>query len=229
MKRLAAFLWMVSSISAAHASGLERLEHFMRSAQAGRAEFTQTVTAPAKGGAGAPAPRSKVSGGHFAFQRPGRFKFVYTRPFEQTIVADGTNLWLYDADLHQVTVRAQADALGNTPAALLAASADLQALRRDFDLQDVEAAAHAPNASDTPTAPEASTLHWVQATPKDDNSTIARVRAGFGAQGQLAALDILDHFGQRSYIHFGPMDTQAALPASTFVFTPPAGADVLRP
>jgi len=205
-------------------TGLERLEQFMRSARAGRAEFTQTVTAPAR--ADEKTPRSKVSRGHFAFQRPGQFKFVYTAPFEQTIVADGTTLWLHDADLEQVTVREQSAALGSTPAALLAAAADMAALHRDFDLQAVQDAPQEDGAGNM------GDVQWVQATPKNrdsEGSTIARVRAALDAGGQLVALEIWDSFGQRSLIRFAAMQIEEKLPAGTFVFTPPAGVDVLRP
>ena len=82
----------------------------MKNAQAGKADFTQSVTSPPKSGQEA---RTKVSSGSFEFQRPGKFRFNYTKPFEQLIVADGKTLWLYDADLNQVTERAQAQVLGS--------------------------------------------------------------------------------------------------------------------
>jgi len=102
---------------------------FIKGVKSGKAEFSQVVTAPAKEGQVA---RSKVSSGTFEFLRPGRFKFTYKKPFEQTIVADGQTLWLYDVDLNQVTARKQAQALGSTPAALIASSADIKALQADF-------------------------------------------------------------------------------------------------
>jgi outer membrane lipoprotein carrier protein len=133
--------------------------------------------------------------------------------FTQTIVADGKTLWLYDADLNQVTQRPQAQALGSTPAAILASASDLKALSADFDLQS---------------APEQDGLQWVQANPRDRNGQLKSVRVGFASDGQLAALDILDSFGQRSLIRFTQLQTQASLPASTFEFKVPAGADVLK-
>jgi outer membrane lipoprotein carrier protein len=132
---------------------------------------------------------------------------------EFTIVADGKTLWLYDADLNQVTQRPQAQALGSTPAAILASASDLKALSADFDLQS---------------APEQDGLQWVQANPRDRNGQLKSVRVGFASDGQLAALDILDSFGQRSLIRFTQLQTQASLPASTFEFKVPAGADVLK-
>src|SRR5690606_29062161 len=88
-------------LSGAHADGLQDLERFLRDVRGGSADFTQVVTSPPRANAdGAPArARSKTSSGRFEFQRPGRFRFDYAKPFEQTIVADGQTLWLHDPDL----------------------------------------------------------------------------------------------------------------------------------
>jgi outer membrane lipoprotein carrier protein len=191
------------------AGGLESLENFVRTAKSGRAEFTQVVTAPAREGQVA---RTKTSSGSFEFLRPNRFRFVYRKPFEQTIVADGQTLWLYDVDLNQVTARKQAQALGSTPAALIAAAPDLRGLQADFDLQD---------------APQKDGLQWVVATPKGKDGQLQNVRAGFKGN-ELAALEILDSFGQRSVLTFSAVETNPALSADAFQFKPPAGADVVR-
>ena len=95
MKKLIATFLIATCAQLASADGLKSLESFMTSTQSGRADFTQVVTSPPKDGKAA---RSKTSSGTFEFQRPGRFKFVYQKPFEQTIVADGKTLWLYDVD-----------------------------------------------------------------------------------------------------------------------------------
>ena len=181
----------------------------MKSAQSGRSEFTQTVTSPPKDGQ---AGRTKTSSGSFEFQRPGRFKFHYRKPFEQLIVADGQTLWLYDADLNQVTQRTQSKALGSTPAALLASAPDLAALRADFALES---------------APEQDGLQWVLARPKTPGGQLQSVRVGF-AGAQLAVLEIEDSFGQRSHIRFTGLQTNPSLPAATFHFQVPAGADVQK-
>lgn len=193
----------------ASASGLDSLEAFVKNTQSGRAEFTQTVTPPAREGE---APRTRNSSGSFEFQRPGRFRFDYRKPFAQTIVADGQTLSIYDADLNQVTQRAQAQALGSTPAALIASAADLQALRADFDLQ---------------AQPARDGLQWVQATPKAGDGQLRSVQIGF-AGDVLAALEIVDAFGQRSVLRFTGMQVNAAPRADAFRFQPPAGADVIR-
>jgi len=196
--------------AAAQTDGLEALENFLRTTRSGRADFTQVVTAPAREGQ---APRSKQSAGSFEFQRPNRFRFTYRKPFAQTIVADGQTLWLHDPDLNQVTARRQAQALGSTPAALIATASDLAALRQEFEL--------AP-------AADRDGLQWVQATPRAREGVLRSVRIGFRG-GELAALDIQDSLGQQSALRFGRMEINPALPAETFQFKPPPGADVLRP
>lgn len=209
MKKLIAMVVIAAIAQLASADGLKSLESFMTSTQSGRADFTQVVTSPAKDGKAA---RSKTSSGTFEFQRPGRFKFVYQKPFEQTIVADGNTLWLYDVDLNQVTQRAQSQALGSTPAALLAAAPDLQALHADFTLSS---------------APTQDGHEWVLAVPKTKDGQLQSVRVGFEGQ-QMAALDILDSFGQRSLIRFTALQVNPALPVAAFQFKLPAGADVVK-
>ena len=208
MKRIATVL-IASCALSAWADGLKDLEDFVRNTKSGRAEFTQVVTSPAKAGESA---RSKTSSGTFEFLRPNRFKFVYQKPFEQTIVADGQTLWLYDVDLKQATARSQSQALGTTPAALIASAPDLKALQADFTLV---------------AAPDTQGQQWVLATPKAKDGQLQSVRIGFRA-GALAALEILDSFGQKSVLSFGNFQANAALDASHFQFKPPPGADVIR-
>jgi outer membrane lipoprotein carrier protein len=196
--------------AAAQADGLEALENFLRTTRSGRTDFNQVVTAPAREGQ---APRTKQSAGSFEFQRPNRFRFTYRKPFPQTIVADGQTLWLHDPDLNQVTARRQAQALGSTPAALIATASDLAALRQEFELA---------------TAPDRDGLQWVQATPRAREGVLRSVRIGFRG-GELAALEILDSLGQQSALRFGRMEINPPLPPETFQFKPPSGADVLRP
>lgn len=195
----------------ARADGLQDLETFLRDVKSAQSGFTQVVTSPKR--TGEATARSKTSSGSFEFQRPGRFRFEYTKPFEQTIVADGQTLWLYDVDLNQVTARKQQDALGSTPAALIASGTDLKALSEVFDLK---------------AAPAADGLEWVDARPKAKDGQLQTVRVGF-RQGQLAVLEILDSLGQKSVLSFVQWQGNAAVKAERFRFQPPAGADVIRP
>ena len=217
MKSFFATVLIATCARCACANGLESLETFVKTVGSGRAEFTQVVTSPAKEGQAA---RSKTSSGTFEFSRPNRFRFNYKKPFEQSIVADGQTLWLYDADLNQVTARKQAAALGSTPAALIAAAPDLRALQADFSLA---------------AAPEKDGLQWVVATPKAKDGQLQAVRVGFRAgekpaekSTELAALEILDSFGQRSMLSFSKVEVNPALPRDTFQFVTPKGADVIR-
>jgi len=109
--------------AAAHADAVDTLRDFVRDVKTGRAAFTQTVTSP-------DGARKKTSSGSFEFARPNRFRFIYTKPFEQTIVADGQKVWIHDPDLNQVSARKLSAAIGSTPAALLAGGN----LEQDFTL-----------------------------------------------------------------------------------------------
>jgi outer membrane lipoprotein carrier protein len=211
MRNTLALLAVASFSLPISASGLKDLENFLTATQSGSANFTQTVTAPAR--AGEAAPRPKTSSGSFAFLRPDRFRFDYKKPFEQTIVADGKTLWLHDADLNQVTSRSQAQALGSTPAALVASSASLAKLGEGFEF--------APE-------PDAEGLSWVRASPKQRDGQMKTVRVGF-AQGQLAVLDMEDSFGQRSTIRFDGFKAPTTFPSGYFQFRVPGGASVLTP
>lgn len=209
MKKLFAAASMAVVALAAHAGPIESLETFIRTAKSGRADFTQVVTAPTREGQAA---RTKTSSGTFEFERPNRFRFVYAKPFQQTIVADGQTLWMHDVDLNQVTSRKQAKVLAQTPAALVAASPDLATLQRDFTLNAL---------------PDANGLQWVQATPKAKDGQLTGMKVGFRGD-QLAALEVQDSFGQRSLLTFANMQVNGGVSADAFKFVPPKGTDVVE-
>jgi outer membrane lipoprotein carrier protein len=208
MKQLIAFTVAFAAL-AAHASGLDALENFVRTAKSGRADFTQVVTAPARQGEVA---RTRTSTGTFEFARPSRFRFEYRKPFAQTLVADGQTLWMHDVDLNQVTARKQSQVLGSTPAAIIAAAPDLASLRKDFNLDN---------------APDRDGLQWVVATPKNREGQLNTVKVGFKGN-DLSTLEILDSFGQTSVLKFDRLQLNTPLAAGAFDFKPPQGADVVR-
>ena len=209
MKKLIAIIYIAYYSIPTWANGLNSLELFVKTVKTGRADFTQVVTPPARDGQPA---RSKTSTGTFEFSRPGQFKFLYKKPFEQSIVADGQTLWLHDVDLNQVTARRQALALGATPAALIASAPDLSALRAEFTLA---------------AAPDKDGLEWVTATPKTKDGQVQNVRIGF-RDGLLASLDILDSFGQNSRLSFQTFQANVLMDAASFQFKVPTGADLIR-
>ena len=186
--------------SLAQADALETLREFSRDVKTGRASFTQTVTSP-------DGARKKTASGQFEFSRPDRFRFAYAKPFEQQIVADGQKVWIHDADLNQVTVRPMSQALGATPASLLAGAA----LDKDFELSN---------------APSRDGLDWVQALPRAKEGTVRSLQIGFRGKA-LAALDITDAFGQRSVLQFADVQANARVSDDSFRFVPPKGADLI--
>ena len=185
----------------ARADALAALQAFVRDANTGQASFTQTVTSP-------DGKKTKTSSGSFEFARPNRFRFAYTKPFEQLIVADGQKVWIYDPDLNQASSRKLSQALGATPAALLAGGA----LERDFELK---------------AAPDRNGLSWVEATPRVRDGALQVVRVGFKGS-ELAAVEIVDSFGQTSLLQFSGLVTNLPLPAERFRFVVPPGADLIE-
>ena len=211
--------WIVAMFSVAAnaqstgANGLDSLEEFIKNTKSGRASFSQVVTSPAKEGQAA---KTKTSSGSFEFLRPNRFRFIYKKPFEQSIVADGQTLWLHDVDLNQVTSRKLSQVMSGTPAAVIAAAADIKGLAADFTLISL---------------PEKAGLQWMQATPKTKEGQLQTISVGFRPTdkgSELAVLEILDSFGQKSVMTFSQFEVNAPVNSISFQFKPPAGADVIR-
>lgn len=201
MRRRAVLLLGVVLPFAVAAGPVEQLREFVKGTRSGTVPFTQTVT-PADG------TKVKTSSGSFAFARPDRFRFDYRKPYPQTIVSDGQKVWMHDPDLNQVTVRRVDQALGATPAALLTGDT----LERDFTLA---------------AQPALDGLEWVRATPKVADGGFQWMAVGFRG-AQLAAVEILDRFGQRTLLKLDAMQANIALPPEQFRFVPPPGADVLE-
>lgn len=196
-------LWLVLPLfsAAVHADAVDALRAFVRDVKSGQASFVQTVTSP-------DGARKKTSSGDFEFARPNRFRFAYTKPFEQLMVADGQKVWIYDADLNQASSRKLTAALGATPAAVLAGTA----LEPEFKLSLL---------------PSAQGLDWALATPRATGGAFQELRVGFRGK-ELAAIEITDSFGQRSRLDFSRFAANVVLPDTRFEFKPPAGADVVE-
>jgi len=201
MRALAIACLLSCSALLARADALDTLREFVRDVKSGRASFTQTVTS-------ADGAKKRSSSGSFEFARPNRFRFAYAKPFEQLIVSDGQKVWIHDLDLNQVSVRRLNQALGATPAALLAGAS----LEQEFELA---------------AQPSKDGIEWVQATPRQKDGAFQSMRIGFKGK-DLAAVEILDSFGQRSVLQFSAYAANVALPEASFRFVPPAGADVIE-
>jgi len=187
--------------AAAHADAVDALKAFVRDVKTGQAAFTQTVTSP-------DGAKKKTSSGSFEFARPNRFRFTYAKPFQQEIVADGQKVWIYDADLNQASSRKLNQALGATPAALLAGGS----LEQDFELKALA---------------DRDGLAWAEAMPRAKDGAFQSVRIGFRGS-ELAAVEITDAFGQKSFLQFSKLVTNVPIPADRFRFVVPAGADLIE-
>ena len=187
---------------AAHAAGIDALKSFINNTETAQARFAQMVLDRNM-------KQLQQASGTMQFSRPGKFRWVYDKPYEQVIVGDGTRLWIYDKDLNQVTVRPLDRALGSSPAALLARK---DVLEENYTLNNIGSQEG---------------LEWVEAIPKTQDTAFERVRIGFGKSG-LEAMELRDQFGQITVIKFADLQRNPKLPPDTFKFAPPAGADVIR-
>jgi len=200
MGRVFFALVLVLFFQNANSSSLERFQSYLRTTQAGRADFEQKVFDKT-------GKLVQESRGSFSFLRPGRFRWTYVKP-PQVIVGDGDRVWIHDADLNQVTVRRVSRVLGSTPAALLAGASDIDAA---FELSEIG---------------EKGGLEWLEAKPREKEAGFERMRLGMAASG-VAAMELVDHFGQTTVLRFSNVVRNPQLDAGTFRFTPPRGADVL--
>jgi chaperone LolA len=191
---------LVSAVLA-NAASTDRLRTFVEQTRSASAEFSQTVVD--RGG-----KRIQQASGNLQFSRPGKFRWTYRAPYEQLIVGDGTKLWIFDKDLNQVTARKLDDALGASPAALLAGD---NAIEKNFNLKNVAAK---------------DGLEWLEATPKSNETTFEQIRMGFKG-ADLDTMELKDQFGQLTVIHFTDLKRNPALSPDLFTFTPPQGADVI--
>jgi len=186
---------------AASAAALDQFKTFVASTKAAKGEFTQKVVAQGS--------KDKLSSGSFSFARPGKFIWTYTKPYDQVLQADGEQLFIYDKDLNQVTVRKLGDALGSSPAAILFGSNDLE---KNFALSE---------------AGTRDGLEWLKATPKAKDSSFEQIQIGL-KNGVPEAMELKDNFGQTSILSFKKFEKNPALNATSFKFVMPKGADVIN-
>ena len=186
----------------ASAAALDQFKSFVSSTKAARGEFVQTQLKKS-----ATAKPAAPSSGTFIFARPGKFIWTYTKPYEQVLQADGEQLYIYDKDLNQVTVKKLGDALGSSPAAILFGSNDLE---KNFTLAE---------------AGTRDGLEWLAATPKAKDTSFEKISIGL-RNGTPEAMELRDAFGQTSVLAFKKFEKNPNLGAQQFKFVTPKGADV---
>ena len=187
------------------ATALDQFRSFVATVKSAQGDFTQRQVRMIDG-----SPRlSTPASGSFAFARPGRFIWIYEKPYQQTLLADGENLYIHDKDLNQVTIRKLGNALGNSPAAVLLGSHELE---KNFTLREIG---------------EKEGLKWLEATPRARDTSFEAIGIGM-RNGLPEAMELRDSFGQVTLLTFRKFVKNPALKPGQFKFVPPKGADVLR-
>jgi len=189
---------------AVHAAALDQFKSFVASTKSAKGEFTQQQLGKQKNGKAAP-----ISSGTFVFARPGKFIWTYQKPYDQLLQADGEQLYIYDKDLNQVTVRKLGNALGSSPAAILFGSNKLE---ENFTLTEAGAR---------------DGLEWLNAAPKAKDTSFEAISIGFKG-GVPQAMELKDTFGQTSLLKFTNFQRNPQLDAQQFKFVTPQGADVVQ-
>jgi len=186
---------------AAFADGITSLKEYFNSTNSMRAKFHQTVN-DNKG------RKVQEVEGTMQLQRPNKFRWDYNKPYEQQIISDGKQVFLFDTELQQVTIRDLSKALGSSPAAMLAGGADVE---KSFTLKN---------------ATRKDGLTWVLALPKDKDSGFDRVLLGFKVE-KLRKMEMYDSFNHVTHITFDDVERNPTLQDTEFLFSVPKGVDVV--
>lgn len=195
------FLPILLIAQVAQADGMASVKVFYEQTQSIRANFHQVVTD--KQGR-----KVQDVSGEMQLKRPNKFRWDYYQPYEQQIISDGQQVWLYDTDLAQVTVRELSKALGSSPAGLLAGG---KAVEESFTLVNID---------------RKDSLDWVSAIPKEKESGFDNILLGF-KDNKIQAMSLVDSFGHHTQIEFTQVQVNPALNEKNFLFKPPKGVDVV--
>lgn len=202
LKSVVRFLLLWMFVGVAHAAdGQTRLNRFLNGLNTMEANFVQVVT-------NARGERKEETRGKLWLSRPERFRLHYKNPYEQIYVADGKNLWLYDRDLEQVTVKPQGESLGSTPATLLSSTAPL---KENFNI--TEEGKHEG-------------FQWLLLKPKAADSNFDYLRLALEGD-VLRAMEMVDGFGNTTRLYLEKVERNPSINDKQFHFTPPAGIDVI--
>lgn len=179
----------------------QRLQELLKDIHTLKAEFTQTVL-------DAELSPVQESQGMLWLNRPGKFRWDYEAPYEQTIVADGSNLWTYDPELEQATVKPMESTLASSPAAVLTGDAPLN---ESFTVREIG---------------QSGKLYWIELRPKVQDTDFERMRVALD-NGQLDTMELRDNLGQTTRIRFENVERNTDIPDERFTFEVPEGADLI--
>ena len=198
-----AFALASSVVAAQGLSASRMLSDFGREVLSARGKFVQEVIDQDGKSEGS-------SHGEFRFVRPERFAWIIHKPYPQIIMFDGNELWLYDPDLSQVTVKKIGDTAPTSPASILFGQADL---KKAFEIEDLD---------------KEDGLLWAGALPKKEDVSFSHIRVGFDETGRLRQMRLFDHFGRMTKLTFSDMELNVSIEDKEFVLDLPKGVDVLR-
>jgi len=186
-------------------TAIQRMNQFFNNVNTMSANFSQSVKSENRS-------NPEESAGVFQMQRPGKFRWNYKKPFEQQIVADGKNLWVYDVEMEQVIVKSEDLVLGSTPAILLSGNASIT------DKFEVTEEMHNDTGSKD--------VFWVQLLPKDKETGFEKLIMGFSGDS-LQFMELKDTFGQVTRLTFSNLKVNQPIDPSVFKFKIPKGVDVI--
>jgi outer membrane lipoprotein carrier protein len=193
---------LTAQVAASKDRGEARLREFVAQLQSLKADFRQELRA-------SDGKLVEESRGHLLLSRPGRFRWDYVTPHERVVAADGVHVWLYEADLQQVTERAFERTVGNTPAALLAGGSDI-----DEQFEFIGSS-------------KRDGLQWIVLRPRSAEADFSSIAVGFAGK-RLAGLELEDRLGQHTRITLTAVELNPRLADALFQFKPPPGVDVIR-
>ena len=208
IRALCLLSWLSISAAVAQAQGpsddadaAQHLDAFLDEVHTFRADFSQELL---DGGG----QLIEAASGTLSLKRPNRFLWSYREPFEQLVVADAQNLWIYDVELAQVTVAPLEGSISASPAMLLSGDRDV---RDGFEVVD--------NFSE-------GDIDWITLAPRQDGTDFHWVRVGFDSR-TLVGLELVDALDQTTSIRFDDVAVNPEIDDEFFGFIPPAGADVI--
>jgi outer membrane lipoprotein carrier protein len=208
--RLTLFAWLALALlrapsgfaAPAVASPAADVDHYLAGLSSWSADFKQTIT-------DSHGKELRSAAGKFYLERPGKFRWDYSEPSEQLILADGKQIWFYDKDLAQVNVRDVDPALASTPAMLLSGTGSVSS---EFDIKAL---------------PNDGGLRWFQLVPKHPTTDFQLVRIGFDKDGELSSMFLADKLDQITQLSFTHPTKNPKFAPDLFTFSPPPGVDVI--
>ena len=185
-----------------HASPTTDVEKYLNGLASWSADFEQTID-DGHGNV------LRSAAGRLYLQRPGKFRWDYSQPSEQLVLADGKQIWFYDKDLAQANVRDMDTSLASTPASLLSGNASVGT---QFNVTAL---------------PPSAGLQWFQLIPKHSDTDFQLVRIGFNKSGELASMFLADKLNQITQLTFSNSKRNDKFAPALFSFVPPPGVDVI--